>query len=295
MSVITSQTHALASAHQLNRTNETLGRSLSRLSSGSKIVNASDDAAGLAATEKLGAQNRRVSAASVNVQNAISYVQTADGFMNGMGKTLSRMSELAILAQDATKNPADVALYRTEFDALRDQLRQTIGGTTAQIGGTADVQNPLGTFNGIVLFGDDAGSPEGLSLVVGQAADQTFSLPRTNLRDGAMGDLIRQDGAGVYTLDLASPGLIAALNAATEDLSGERASLGAAQSRLELTFSTLQIERENLEAAVSRISDVDVASESTQLAKYNILMQSGAAMLTQANQTPESVLQLLKN
>lgn len=295
MSAITFQTHALASAHQLNRTNETLGRSLSRLSSGSKIVNPSDDAAGLAASEKLGAQNRRIAAASTNVQNAISYVQTADGFMNGMAKSLSRLSELALLAQDPTKNPSDVALYRAEFNALRDQLRQTIGGTTAQIGGTADVENPLGTFNGIVLFGSDTGATMGLSLAIGQAADQTLSLPRANLRDGAMGDLIRQDGTGAYTLDLTDGGLVNALNAATEDLSGERANLGAAQSRLQLVFSTLQIERENLEAAVSRIGDVDVAAESTQLAKYNILMQSGTAMLSQANQTPQNVLQLLKS
>ncbi len=295
MSAITAQTHALASAQHLNRTNETLGRSLSRLSSGSKIVKPSDDAAALAAAEKLGAQNRRVAAAGTNVQNAISYVQTSDGFMNSMGKSLSRLSELAILAQDATKNPADVDLYRREFDALRDQLRQTIGGTTAQIGGTSGVTDPLGTFNGIVLFGDDAGSATGLELLVGQGADQTLTLPRANLRDGAMGDLIRQDGAGAYVLDLMSPGVIDALNAATGDLSDERAGLGAVQSRLELIFSTLQIERENLDAAVSRISDVDVATESTQLAKYNILMQSGTAMLSQANQTPQSVLQLLKN
>ncbi len=295
MSAITSQTHALSSAHQLKRTNETLGRSLSRLSSGSKIVAPSDDAAGLAAAEKLGAQNRRVAAASTNVQNAMSYVQTADGFMNSMGKTLSRLSELAILAKDGTKNPGDVALYRQEFNALREQLRQTIGGTTAQIGGQADVADPLGTFNGIVLFGNDAGTNNGLALSVGQSADQTLTLPRANLRDGAMGNLIRQDGSGAFVLDLTASSVIDALNAATEDLSGERAQLGGAQSRLELIFSTLQIERENLEAAVSRISDVDVAAESTQLAKYNILMQSGTAMLSQANQTPQNVLQLLKS
>lgn len=294
MSVITSQNHALSSAQQLGRTHETLGRSLSRLSSGSKIIRPADDAAGLAAAEKLGAQNRRVAAASTNVQNAISYVQTSDGFLHSMGKSLARLSELAILAQDATKNPGDVALYRQEFNALRDQLRQTIGGTSAQIGGAA-VAETLGTFNGIVLFGDDNNATDGLELIVGQGADQTLTLPRANLRDGAMGGLIRQDGTGAYLLDLGSPGLIDALNAATEDLSGERANLGGTQTRLELLFSTLQIEKENLEAAVSRISDVDVATESTQLAKYNILMESGTAMLSQANQMPQNVLQLLKS
>ena len=98
MSVINTNIQAIAAARNLNRSQEMLGRSLNRLSSGSKIVNPSDDAAGLAVSEKLGAQNRRVKAAVNNVQNAVSYVQTADGFMSGMTKILSRMSEIAILA-----------------------------------------------------------------------------------------------------------------------------------------------------------------------------------------------------
>ena len=114
MSVINTNPHALAGARHLNHSQEMLGRSLNRLSSGSKIVNPSDDAAGLDVSEKLAAQNRRVSAATTNVQNAISYVQTADGFMGGMTKILSRMSELAILAKDVTKNATDIALYRVQ-------------------------------------------------------------------------------------------------------------------------------------------------------------------------------------
>ena len=152
MSVINTNTQAMIAARNLNQSNEMLGRSLTRLSSGSKIVNPSDDAAGLAVSEKLDAQSRRVKAATTNVQNAISYVQTADGFMSGMTKILSRMSELAILAKDVTKNTSDVGLYQQEFQALQDQLRDTIGGTTADIGGPTDVDTPLGSFNGIVLF-----------------------------------------------------------------------------------------------------------------------------------------------
>ena len=104
MSVINTNIQAMAAARSLNASQEMLGRSLTRLSSGSKIVNPSDDAAGLAVSEKLDAQNRRVQAATTNVQNAVSYIQTADGFMSGMTKILSRMSELAILAKDVTKN-----------------------------------------------------------------------------------------------------------------------------------------------------------------------------------------------
>ncbi|MBK8858644.1 MAG: flagellin [Opitutaceae bacterium] len=291
MSVINTNPHALAGARHLNHSQEMLGRSLNRLSSGSKIVNPSDDAAGLAVSEKLAAQNRRVSAATTNVQNAISYVQTADGFMGGMTKILSRMSELAILAKDVTKNTTDIALYQQEFTALQDQLRATVGGTTAEIGGTADVATPLGAFNGITLFGDNAA---GLTVTIGQAVGQDMVIAGANLRDGAMLGIINQDAAGAYDLMIDDPAAIANITAAIQDVATERASLGASQSRLELAASTLMIEFENLEAAISRIRDVDVASESTQLAKYNILVQSGTAMLAQANQTPQSVLRLLQ-
>src|SRR5215218_2710844 len=156
MSVINTNIQAITGARNLNHSQEMLGRSLTRLSSGSKIVNPSDDAAGLAVSEKLDAQNRRVQAATTNVQNAVSYIQTADGFMSGMTKILSRMSELAILAKDVTKNTSDIDLYQQEFTALQEQLRATIGGDTSEIGGTADVGTPLGAFNSITLFGPNA-------------------------------------------------------------------------------------------------------------------------------------------
>ncbi|PTX90931.1 flagellin [Opitutus sp. ER46] len=290
MSVINTNIEAISAARNLNRSQEMLGRSLNRLSSGSKIVNPSDDAAGLAVSEKLDAQNMRVKAATTNVQNAISYTQTADGFMSGMTKILARMSELGMLAQDVTKNSTDVALYQKEFSALQDQLKQTIGDGTA--GST-----PLGQFNGITLFGSDStnNSGAGLTVTVGQAVGQTMNIPQINLRDGDMGAIIATDSAGNYTLSLASTDAIASITAGIQDVAGERASLGASQSRLELASSTLQVEYENLSSAISRIRDVDVAEESTQFARYNILVQSGTAMLAQANKTPQSVLQLLNS
>lgn len=291
MSVINTNTQAIAAARNLNQSQEMLGRSLSRLSSGSKIVNPSDDAAGLAVSEKLDAQGRRVKAAITNVQNAVSYVQTADGFMSGMTKILSRMSELAILAKDVTKNSTDIDLYSQEFTALQDQLRATIGGTSAEIGGAADVDAPLGAFNGIALFGS---TTTGLTVTIGQAVGQEMTIGDSNLRTGDMLAIIDQDGAGAYSLGLADPGTIEAITNAIQHVATERASLGASQSRLELAATTLQVEFENLSSAISRIRDVDVAEESTQFAKYNILVQSGTAMLAQANQTPRSVLQLLQ-
>jgi flagellin len=107
--------------------------------------------------------------------------------------------------------------------------------------------------------------------------------------------IIGQDSTGAYTLDLTDSGAIGSITDAIQDVATERASLGASQSRLELAATTLQVEYENLSSAISRIRDVDVAEESTQFAKYNILVQSGTAMLAQANQTPKTVLQLLQS
>ncbi len=292
MSVINTNIQAMAAARSLNASQEALGRSLTRLSSGSKIVNPSDDAAGLAVSEKLDAQNRRVQAATTNVQNAVSYIQTADGFMSGMTKILSRMSELAILAKDVTKNPSDVDLYQQEFTALQDQLRATIGGDTTEIGGSANIDTPLGAFNGISLFGSNA---DGLTVTIGQAIGQDMTIRDSNLRTGAMGDMITQDASGNYSIAITDTDAIENITDAIQQIATERAKLGASQSRLELAATTLSVEYENLSSAISRIRDVDVAKESTAFAKYNILVQSGTAMLSQANQTPQSVLKLLQS
>ena len=292
MSVINTNIQAIAAARNLNKSQEMLGRSLNRLSSGSKIVKPSDDAAGLAVSEKLDAQSLRVKAASTNCQNAISYIQTADGYMASMTKILSRLSELGSLSSDVTKNSSDLDLYEEEFSALQDQLRSTIGGTTSEIGGTADIDTPLGSFNGMTLFGPNSA---GISITIGQAVGQTMTIGESNLRTGAMLGLINQDSSGAYDLQARDPGTIAAITSVIQQVAAQRATLGGSQSRLELAGQTLQIESENLSSAISGLRDVDVAGESTQLAKYNILVESGTAMLAQANQMPESVLKLLKS
>jgi flagellin len=122
-----------------------------------------------------------------------------------------------------------------------------------------------------------------------------MNISASNLRDGDMLEIIKQDPTGAYTLSAADSACISKITAAIQDVATERATLGASQSRLELAATTLQVENENLSSAISRIRDVDVAQESTQYAKFNILVQSGTAMLAQANQTPQSVLKLLQN
>jgi len=290
MSVINTNIQAIAAARNLNRNQELLGRSLNRLSSGSKIVNAADDAGGLAVSEKLDGQSLRISAASTNVQNAISYIQSADGYMGGMSKILSRMSELATMSQDVTKNSSDRDLYEQEFSALQDQLRSTIGGTTTEIGGATGVASPTGQFNGTQLFGPTSGVTVG----IGAAAGQSITIPNVDLRSGAMLSLIQQDSSGAYTLHSDDTNALDVIGNTVQQVATDRATLGGVQSRLGLTAATLQVQAENLSSTISRIRDVDVAQESTQMAKYNILVQSGTAMLVQANQAPASVLKLLQ-
>lgn len=277
-------------ARTLDQMQELLGRSLSRLSSGSSLVNPGENAAGLAGAAKLDAQSRRVQAAVTNAQNAVSLVQAADSFMAGFSTILSRLGELGALSGDVTKSPADVALYQKEFTALQDQLRATIGGSTAEIGGRTGIATPAGSFNGTALFGP----APGLTVSIGQSVGQNMTLPTTDLRSGAMLGLIRQDGNGNYTLSASDPVAISSIASVTQQVAAQRAGLGAVQSRLQLAAGTLQVELENLSAAVSQIRDADVAEESTRLAKYNLLVQSATAMLAQANQDPRAVLKLLQ-
>ena len=277
---------ASAAARNLNNNQDMLTKSLNRLSSGSKIVNPSDDAAGLAVSEKLQAQQSRLDAASTNVQNAQSYIQTADGFMSSMSKVLTRMSELSMMSKDVTKNAGDVQLYQQEFQALQGQLRDTIGG-----GGSTTT--PLGTFNGINLFGPN---PAGLSVTIGEGAGQTMTIGQTNLQDvsGALGMLLAQSSPPAFDNSVTTANIGDQVINAIQQVATERATLGASGSRLNVASDTLQVESTNLESAISRIRDVDVAVESTKYAKENILVQSGTAMLAQANQLPNSVLKLLQ-
>lgn len=265
--VINTNTQAQAAASNLNTSSNMLSKSLSRLSSGSKITNPSDDAAGLAVASRLDAQVKRIDAARSNVGNAISFTQTQDGYLKKIAKALDRMSELAILSQDVTKSDSDRALYNAEFNQLSGYISNTA---------TKD-------FNGVSLFSTSA-----LAVTI-DSEGNSFSMNGSNL------------SAAVYTNATASSistttAAVTALSnvkSAITQLASDRATIGAYQSRLNFTDEQLTVNRENLAAASSRIQDVDVAEESTQYARYNILVQSGTAMLAQANQMPQSVLRLL--
>ncbi len=290
MSTINVQTLALAQNY--GHISDLIGRSFNRLSSGLRLTEPSSDPTGAGAVGKLDAQHKRAQAAAINVQNATSYVQSSVSIIASMASLISRMSELSQFAADGTKSADDIALYQTEFLGLQEQLRSTIGGTTAEIGGTTDILKPLGSFNGLPLF---RANPTGTSIASGSHAGDTVVMPENNLRDGAMLELIKQDAAGNYTLSITTAGATQTITDAISDLADERSVLAGVGSRLEFAAGSLAVENQNLTAVISRIQDVDVASESTHLTKFNLLLESGAAMLSQANQSPRSVLQLLQN
>ncbi|MBK1878464.1 flagellin [Pelagicoccus mobilis] len=283
--VINTNSNAVEAASSLQRSSAMLSKSLARLSSGSKIINPSDDAAGLAVSEKLEAQNARVLAARTNTQNAMSMLHTTDGFLQGMMQTLNRMSELSMMTRDVTKNDNDKALYEEEFEQLKDQLRSVVGANTSPAW-SADGE-PIGTFNGISLFGDRGD----LATVVGATGDQFMNIPEMNLKDGAtyFAQLLEDGGP----LSVAGTNTIAHLSSTIQEVAENRSQIGSLQSRLEFVNTQLTTQSQNLESANSRIRDVDVAEESTRLAKYQILVQSGTSMLSQANSLPENVLRLL--
>ena len=267
--VINTNTAAINASGNLAASSDMLRKSLGRLSSGSKIVNPADDAGGLAVSMKLSAAAHRQGAVSSNISNAVSFLQTQDGGLKVAGKVLDRMSELKTLYTDPTKNSTDLANYDSEFTALQSQLSAVAGEK----------------FNSVALFGSAS-----LSVGVTEDGQTTVSVTGRNLTSTST-------GVGVITsTSVANLGNVTLANItdAIEHVATFRASNGAEQSRFGFANELVTVNKANLEAATSRITDVDVAEESTQLARYNILVQSGTAMLSQANQSNQIALRLLQ-
>lgn len=295
--VINTNQNAVEATSALQRSQSAMNRSMARLSAGSKIVNPSDDTAGLSISEKIQAQNSLIEAVQTNIQNAVSLSQTTDGFLESMGEVLNRMNELAVMASDVTKTAEDRDLYGLEFEQMKDQLRDTIGvgdnGTDSDPNWNASGTKPIGSFNGISLFGARAD----MIVMVGASGGQSMNVSQVNLREIGSGvsDLIWDssvDGSQ-SDIDVDSSNVLQALDAAVAQVAQERANIGAEQSRLGVVGTQLQVQQENLMAANSRIRDVDVAVESTRLAKNQILTEASVSMLHKANGLPQAVLRLL--
>ena len=266
--VINTNFAATVAANNLAASNSMLQKSLNRLSSGSKIVSPADDAGGLAVSMKLSAAARRQGAVSTNIGNAISFLQTQDGVLKVAGKVLDRMGELRTLYVDPTKSTSDLANYDSEFTELQTQL--------------ADLTSEA--FNSVNLFGTTD-----LAVNVTEDGNTSVTISGRDLADTSSGVGTLTDSGVASLADITLTDITTAL----QNVATFRAQNGAEQSRFGFAGELLTVNKANLEAASSRITDVDVASESTQLARFNILVQSGTAMLAQANQSSSIALKLL--
>ena len=270
---------SLNAQRNLNATQNSLSSSIARLSSGMRINNASDDAAGLGISENLKADLRSLSQASRNANDGVSMSQVAEGSMNEMQGIVTRMRELSIQSANQTLGSTERGYIQTEFGQLRNEINRISNVTE---------------FNGQKLI--DGSASAGLTFQVGiqNTADDRISMSITRLTASTLGST---------SLHIASASLSTATNAqasinvfdkAIEQLSTARAKVGAVQNRMQVTISNLSVAHENLSAANSRIRDVNVASETSQLTKSQILSQAGLAVLSQANQLPNAALSLLR-
>lgn len=268
--VINTNLSALSGANALAQSSSMLAKSLQRLSTGSKINSPEDDAAGLAVSMRFSAQINRIQAANDNVSNAISFSQTQDGFLQKVNDALNRMSELAISAQDVTKTDADRGQYQLEFSTLQAYITDVAGKD----------------FNGVSLFSSTTLS------VTTDGDTGKFSMTSVNLGTGNVNSALATS-VSIGSTTAASSALDTVKNA-IDALATFRADIGANIARLTMTGDQLGVLKQNLSSANSRIADVDVAQESSQFARYNILVQAGTAMLAQANASPQSALRLLQ-
>lgn len=274
--IISSNLSAQSAANDLTNTSAALAKSLAKLSSGSRIVNAYDDAAGVAISLRFDAKIERANAARDNVANAMSFTNTQDGYLKRVSKTLNRMSELAMLSLDGTKSDGDRTLYQNEFTQLNDYITN-VGGKE---------------FNGVSLF-----SSANVVSVIDSEGTASINMTGVNLSSttyaAVIGSTTPLVAPSSIATTLAATGALSSIRSAITQLAGDRATIGAFQSRLNMANDELAATIENFTAASSVIKDVDVARESTEFSRQNILNQSTTAMLAQANQLPQSVLRLL--
>jgi flagellin len=256
-------------AYNLSNTRAALDRSIKRLSSGERITLAIDDPGGLAVSMKMSAAIRRTDAAGANVSNAQSFLQVQDGILKSADSVLKRMSELATLATDVTKTTGDLSLYQTEFTELANQ----VDAMTAE------------EFNGIALF-----ATGGSTLTVRSSEDgtQTVSISQSDL-DSIHGSVSVVD----ISSNTGAAAAISTITSAIESLADQRATNGSESTRLGYAVDLLAINKSNLDSANTRILDIDLAKESADFARWNILQQAGTAMLAQANQSQQSILRLM--
>lgn len=276
---------AMNTHRQLSYNNDASAKSMEKLSSGYRINRAADDAAGLAISEKMRNQIRGLNQAQSNSQDAISLIQTAEGALNETHAMLQRMAELTTQAANETLTTDDTAKIQKEISQLTSQIDNIASQTKF------NTKNILNTTSSLSFqVGANAGETISLTLVDATASTLGVAAGGAGLTDLSSGLAGTTDG----TLNSVAKGNLDKIQEAIDKVSVSRSDLGAVQNRLEHTINNLGTTSENLQAAESRIRDVDMAKEMMAMTKNNILTQAAQAMLAQANQQPQGVLQLLR-
>lgn len=278
--VVNTNVASLNAQRNLSRSQGDLNRSMQRLSSGLRINSAKDDAAGLGISDRMTAQIRGLNQAARNANDAISLSQTAEGALAETTNMLQRMRELAIQSANDTNSTADRGSLNAEYDQLVQEINRIANNTS---------------FNNRTILNGTGGS---FTFHVGANADQTITFDLTTA-NATVAHLFDPAGgvagvAGDITDQTNSNTAIGAIDLAIETVDTIRGQLGAIQSRMESTISNLKNISENLSASRSRILDADIAMETAEMTKANILQQTGVAILAQANQTPALALSLLQ-
>jgi flagellin len=274
MSVINTNINAVRASNASTRANKMLGSAMERLSTGKRINSAKDDAAGLAIATSMTSQISGMSQGIRNANDGISMAQTAEGALGEVTNMMQRIRELAVQATSGTYDSGDKTNLQAEVTQLTSQITSVLANTE---------------FNGVKLFDDTAGTAGVVSIQAGANASDTISLTFSALNaDAAV--------TGVTSVDLTSAtnAVLATIDTGIDKISTTRSTLGAGQSRLESAVNTLTSNVTNLSDARSRIEDADYSAETTALAKAQILSQASTAMLSQANQSQQNVLSLLR-
>jgi flagellin len=304
---INTNSAASSASYYLSKNNAALQKSLTRLSSGSRITQPADDAGGLAVSMKLRGTISRMTGVEKNIDNATSFLQVQDGVLESAGKIIDRMGELKALSQDVLKNSSDIANYNAEFKNLQVQLYQmsetkfngvSLFATTKAGGGNATF-NTVGSGNTVSIFTSATG--ESGSVVSINKASMLAALTIDAANVSSKKAFQDASGATTYSFGAATVGAafqlsdvsVAVFTQALQNVATLRAQNGGSVSRLQFAKESVMQQKTNLEAANGRIMDVDIASESTQLAKYNILVQASASMLSQANSSSNVAMMLL--
>jgi flagellin len=272
---------SLNAQRNLGKSQASLANSMQRLSSGLRINSAKDDAAGLAISDRMTSQIRGMNQAARNANDGISMAQTAEGALGEVTNILQRMRELSVQSANASNSSADRSSLNSEFSQLKEEIDR-IADTTQ--------------FNGKTLLDGTFKSGSAAVFQVGANANQTISIAIGNSGGANISALgsgaVNVSAVGISTAAHAQSS-ITVLDLAISDVDTMRGALGAVQNRFESTIANLNNVSENLSAARSRILDADIAQETSNMTKMNILQQAGVSILSQANQTPQLALSLL--